>query len=324
MGISDKPCYPWGHSRPYNAYSNYFKKIFGERLQKLSIDAGFTCPNRDGSKGYGGCTYCDNAAFNPSYCSPEKPVAQQIVEGMSFHRRRYPKVRRYLAYFQVYSNTYADLDRLKRVYGEALAHEQVAGLVIGTRPDCIDEEKLAYFAQLSEKHYLILEYGIESCCDRTLREIGRGHDFATAVRALEMTRAYGVRSGAHFIFGLPDETPGMWMDWTKVISALPVETLKFHQLQIIRNTPMAETYLREPRRFHTFRFPEYVDFMVDFLERLNPDLVIERFAGEVPPRFLQLQAWELIRNEQVVQFVEKRMLERGAWQGRLWLEGTSK
>ena len=160
MGISDKPCYPWGHSRPYNAYSNYFKKIFGERLQKLSIDAGFTCPNRDGSKGYGGCTYCDNAAFNPSYCSPEKPVAQQIVEGMSFHRRRYPKVRRYLAYFQAYSNTYADLDRLKRVYGEALAHEQVAGLVIGTRPDCIDEEKLAYFAQLSEKHYLILEYGI--------------------------------------------------------------------------------------------------------------------------------------------------------------------
>lgn len=310
--------YPWGNSRPYNAYSNYFKARFGERVQKVSLNAGFSCPNRDGRLGTGGCAYCDNAAFNPSYCDPAKSIAQQLQEGMEFHRKRYHKANRYLAYFQAYSNTYDDLSVLKRVYGAALENPQVVGLVIGTRPDCIDEQKLEYFARLAEKYYIILEYGVESCSDRTLSQINRGHDFGCSVRALEMTRKFGLPTGVHLIFGLPDETPGEWLSWAGILSSLPVTTIKFHQLQIIRGTRMAETYVREPQRFHRFTFPGYVEFMVDFLEHLNPEFIVERFAGEVPPRFLQEQQWELIRNEQVVQIIEKRLLERKTWQGRLF------
>lgn len=312
------PVYPWGHSRPYNAYSNYFKSLFGERIQKLSLNAGFTCPNRDGTKGYGGCTYCDNAAFNPSYCNPEKSILQQIEEGILFHQNRYHKATRYLAYFQAFSNTYSDLDHLKRIYGEALQHEQIAGLVIGTRPDCVDESKLNYLAQIAQTHYVVLEYGIESCCNRTLQTINRGHDFETAVRALELTKQYGIHSGAHFIFGLPGETPEMWLQWAEIISGLSLETLKFHQLQIIKHTPMAVLYSEQPQLFHTFPFSEYVDFMVEFLERLNPKFIIERFAGEVPPRYLHQQTWDLIRNETIVQKIEQRLIERHTWQGRCY------
>lgn len=310
------PVYPWGHSRPFNAYSNYFKAVFGERLQKLSIHAGFTCPNRDGTKGTGGCIYCDNAAFNPSYCVPSKSIIQQINEGILFHQNRYHGANRYLAYFQAFSNTYADLAHLKRLYGEALSHPQVAGIVVGTRPDCVDEAKLAYFAQLAETHYVVIEYGIESCCDRTLRLINRGHDFETAERALRLTRQFGIHCGAHFIFGLPDETPEEWLRWADLISELPLDTVKFHQLQILKQTPIATLYEQQPNRFHTFTFPDYAEFMVDFLERLHPRLIVERFAGEVPPRFLQCQGWGLIRNEKIVQLIEKRLLERQTWQGK--------
>lgn len=310
--------YPWEGDRRFNAYSQYLKNRFGTRIQKLSLHAGFTCPNRDGSIGYGGCSYCDNSAFNPSYCDASKSIAQQLEEGMEFHKHRYRKAASYFAYFQAYSNTYADLGTLKRLYSEALDREQVVGLVIGTRPDCVDEDKLEYLARLSEKKYVMVEYGVESCNDRTLALINRGHDFGTAVRALEMTRSYGLPTGAHLIFGLPDETPEEWMQWAAILSRLPINTLKFHQLQILRNTPIAELYSREPQRFRTLPFPEYVDFIVDFLERLNPALMIERFAGEVPPRYLQVQTWDLIRNEQVVQVMERRLERRNTYQGRLW------
>ncbi|MBO7464851.1 MAG: TIGR01212 family radical SAM protein, partial [Bacteroidales bacterium] len=221
-------------------------------------------------------------------------------------------------YFQAYSNSYGDLERLKQVYGEALSVDNVAGLVIGTRPDCMDEAKLEYLARLSEKYYVMLEYGVESCSDRTLSAINRGHDFAASIRALELTRQYGLPAGIHLIFGLPDETPEQWMGWVPLLSSLPITTIKFHQLQIIRNTRISALYQCEPQRFHLFRFDEYVDFMVDFLERFSPHVVIERFAGEVPPRFLQVQAWDLIRNEQVVQVVERRLAERDTFQGRLF------
>ena len=308
--------YPWGDNRRYHAYSSYQKNRFGTRVQKLSLHAGFTCPNRDGRIGYGGCTYCDNAAFNPSYCDPAKSIAQQLEEGMAFHRWRYRKAVSYLAYFQAYTNTYAPLEELKRRYAEALSLPQVAGLVIGTRPDCVDEALLSYLAQLSETHYVMLEYGVESCNDRTLALVNRGHDFATSVRALEMTRQYGLPAGVHLMFGLPDETPEEWLQWAGLLSSLPVSSVKFHQLQIIRNTPMAALHAREPQRFHAFRFPAYVDFIVDFLERLRPEVMVERFAGEVPPRFLQEPAWELIRNERIVQVVEQRLEQRQTWQGR--------
>ena len=310
--------YPWEGDRRFNAYSQYLKNRFGTRIQKLSLHAGFTCPNRDGSIGYGGCSYCDNSAFNPSYCDASKSIAQQLEEGMDFHKHRYRKAASYFAYFQAYSNTYADLETLKRLYSEALETDQVVGLVIGTRPDCMDEEKLEYLAGLSENKYVMVEYGVESCNDRTLARVNRGHDFGTAVRALEMTSSYGLPTGAHLIFGLPDETPEEWMQWAAILSELPISTLKFHQLQILRNTPIAELYSEEPQRFCTLPFPEYVDFIVDFLERLNPAFMIERFAGEVPPRYLQVQTWDLIRNEQVVQVMERRLEERKTHQGRLW------
>ncbi|MFP4019832.1 MAG: TIGR01212 family radical SAM protein, partial [Bacteroidales bacterium] len=197
--------YQWGDNRRFNTYSNYFKKIFGERVQKVTIDAGFTCPNRDGTKGWGGCTYCNNKAFNPSYCNPEKSVRQQIEEGIEFHRKRYRRADKYLAYFQAYSNTYASVEKLQEIYNQALEFPQIKGLVIGTRPDCIDDEKLNYFASLSRKYYIMIEYGIETVYNPTLERINRGHSVEDSILAIEKTAARGIKTGAHIIFGLPGE-----------------------------------------------------------------------------------------------------------------------
>ncbi|MCB2197722.1 MAG: TIGR01212 family radical SAM protein [Bacteroidetes bacterium] len=310
--------FPWGHNRRFNAYSNYFKRTFGERVQKVTIDAGFTCPNRDGTKGIGGCTYCNNDAFNPSYCTPDKSITQQINEGIEFHEKRYRRASKFLAYFQAYSNTYAPLDKLKKIYDEALAIDGIAGLVIGTRPDCIDDEKLEYFQQLSEKYYIILEYGIESCNNNTLKLINRGHTFEDAVQALEKTKKYGIKTGAHFIFGLPGETKEYLIKEAETISSLPLDTVKFHQLQIIKGTIMEAEYKKNPEMFTFFELPEYIEFFIQFLERLNPDFVVERFAGEVPPRFLAGPGWGLIRNDQILNKFEKRLEELNTWQGRLY------
>ena len=203
---SEIKSFSWGHDRRFNAYSNYFRRIYGARVQKVSIDAGFGCPNRDGSKGFGGCTYCNNDAFNPSYCQPARSVSEQIGEGIKFHKWRYDEAVSYLAYFQAYSNTYAPLETLKKLYEEALRYPGVVGLIIGTRPDCIDDEKLEYLKELTSRCYVAIEYGIESCYNKTLVRINRGHSFEDAVSALEKTEALGITAGAHFIFGLPGET----------------------------------------------------------------------------------------------------------------------
>ncbi len=308
--------YSWGHTRRFNAYANYFRKEFGERVQKLSIDAGFTCPNRDGTKGRGGCTYCDNEAFNPSYCKPEKSITQQIREGIEFHKVRYRRASHFLAYFQAFSNTYAPLDELKRIYEEALNIKGVAGLVIGTRPDCIDEEKLAYFRKLSQSKYVILEYGIESCHDRTLRRINRGHTFEDSVEAIRNTARRGIKVGAHIIFGLPGETVEDMLKEAEILSALPIDNIKFHQLQILKNTLMAKEFETYPDEFVAFTLAEYIEFIIDFTEKLNPEIVIERFAGEVPPRYLASSGWGLVRNDQILNKIEKRMEERDTWQGK--------
>ena len=308
--------YPWGHARRFNAYSEYFKKELGQRVQKLTINAGFTCPNRDGTISFGGCTYCDNQAFNPSYCHPQKSIQQQIEEGIAFHKSRYRRAEKYLAYFQAFSNTHAPLNQLKSVYNQALTHKDIVGLVIGTRPDCIDEEKLDYFSYLSKKCYLIIEYGIESCNNATLELIHRGHTFEQAVKALEMTHRAGIKTGAHFIFGLPTETVSDWMQWADTISKLPLNNIKFHQLQLIKGTAMAELYSQKPTLFHRFSLEEYIDFIVDFVEQLNPNIVIERFAGEVPPRFLAQPAWGLIRNDQILQAIERKLAEKDTYQGK--------
>lgn len=300
----------------YNSFVGYFKRKYGERLQKIVLDAGFTCPNRDGTAGRGGCTYCDNAAFHPSYSTPGKSLRRQLDEGIEFHKVRYRTTEHYLAYFQAYSNTYAPLERLKQLYEEALSHPQVVGIVIGTRPDCVDEAKLDYLAELAEKHVVIVEYGIESCYDVTLRRINRGHDFETARRAVEMTAERGIDVGVHFILGLPGETRQMMLDACRMINELPVCSIKFHQLQIVKGTRMEREYAERPEDFERFSLDEYLDFFVDMLERLRPTLSIERFVGEVPPRFVNETPWGLIRNVELLRLLDRRLEERATWQGR--------
>ena len=307
----------------YNTSAGRYRRLYGERLQKLVIDAGFSCPNRDGTVGVGGCSYCDNAAFHPGYSTPGKSIVRQIDEGIEFHRRRYPKVKRYLAYFQAYSNTYAPLERLKALYGEALSHPSIAGLVIGTRPDCVDEEKLDYLAGLAHGGnnpsgpVIVVEYGIESCYDETLKRINRGHDFETARRAVEMTASRGIDVGAHFILGLPGETREMLLGQCETISSLPLTSVKFHQLQIVKGTRMEKEYADQPEEFLRLGLDEYLDLVIDILERLRPDLCIERVAGEVPPRFVRETPWGLIRNDGILKLLDQRLEERDAWQGRL-------
>ena len=317
----------------YNTSAGRYRRIYGERLQKLVIDAGFSCPNRDGTLGTGGCTYCDNAAFHPGYSVPGKTLHQQIDEGIEFHRRRYPKVTHYLAYFQSYSNTYAPLAKLRELYGEALSHPSVVGLVIGTRPDCVNEEKLDYLASLcggkaqdgggvfadeKRRPIIVVEYGIESCYDATLKRINRGHDFECAKRAVEMTAERGLDVGAHFILGLPGETRQMLLDQCATISSLPLTSIKFHQLQIVKGTKMEKEYATCPEEFLRLGLDDYLDLLIDILERLRPDLSIERVAGEVPPRFVSETPWGLIRNDGILKLLDKRLEERDTFQGRLF------
>lgn len=303
----------------YNTAVGYYKRVYGERLQKLVLDAGFGCPNRDGTVGFGGCTYCDNAAFHPGYSTPGKTLAQQIDEGIEFHRIRYRNATHYLAYFQAYSNTYAPTARLRQLYSEALAHPSVVGLVIGTRPDCVDDEKLDYLAELQEQgHVIQLELGIESCYDSVLEHINRGHDFDCARNAVEAAASRGLRTCAHFILGLPGETRGMMLDSCDAISSLPLHSVKFHQLQIVKGTAMEREYAEHPERFEQFSLDEYLDFMTDMLERLRPDLYIDRVAGEVPPRFVGESRWGMVRNFQILHMLDERMEKRDARQGRLY------
>lgn len=310
----------------YNSFVGYFRQRYGERLQKIVIDAGFTCPNRDGSISFGGCSYCDNRAFHPSYSSPDKSIAEQIREGIEFHSVRYRNAKHFLAYFQPYSNTYAPLDDLKRLYSEALSYPSVRGIVLGTRPDCVDEEKLDYLADLRQGKLgfldedgnppiVIVEYGIESCLDRTLKRINRGHDIEAARRAVMMTHERGIDQGAHFIFGLPGESVDDMMGYADVINSLPILSAKFHQLQIVKGTRMEAEYRQHEEDFVRFTLDGYLDFFIDFLERLRPDLFIERFAGEVPPRFVNETPWGKVRNTELLRMLEKRLDERDTYQG---------
>ncbi len=306
----------WGHSKRYNSYPEYFRKQFGERIQKISVDAGFTCPNRDGTLAFGGCTYCDNEAFNPSYCRPDKSLSQQIEEGIEFHAKRYRRAKKFLVYFQPYSNTYAPLERLRQLYMEALSLPGIIGLVVGTRPDCIDEDKLKFFAELSEKYYVTIEYGIESCYDKTLESINRQHTFQQSVDAIKKTASAGLRTGAHIIFGLPGETRDQMLNEASILSALPIHSIKFHQLQIVKNTILENEFKNIPERFELFELDEYVEFIVAFIERLNPGIIIERFTGEMPPRFIVAPDWGLIRNDQINRLIEEKLEKLNTWQGR--------
>ncbi|MBQ0081606.1 MAG: TIGR01212 family radical SAM protein [Alistipes sp.] len=310
--------YYWNDNRPYNSYSSFFRRTMGERVQKVAINAGFSCPNRDGHISKGGCTFCLNEAFTPSYCTPSKSITQQIEEGIEFHKNRYRKAQSYLAYFQSFSNTYADLSILRERFSEALSHPLVKGIIIGTRPDTVDEEKLDYLAQIARHHYVAVEYGVESVYDTTLRSVNRGHDFECARRAIELTAKRKLHVGAHFILGLPGESEKMLLDATAVINSLPLNTVKFHQLQIFSGTLMAREYEEYPEKFHFWTLEEYICFFTEIIRRLRPDLVVERFASEAPPRYHAGPTWGLIRNEQLWSMLEHHLKRNNTFQGELY------
>ncbi|GET31699.1 TIGR01212 family radical SAM protein [Prolixibacter bellariivorans] len=308
--------FPWGHQRRYNDFPTFFRRKFNERVQKISIDAGFTCPNRDGSRGTGGCTYCNNKTFKPMYCQLENSVTSQLEEGIQFFRKKYESIK-FLAYFQAYSNTYAPVKDLRKLYDEALAYPGVIGLVIATRPDCLNNDVLDFLQELSEKYYVMVELGIESVQDRTLEAVNRGHAWEESVRALEETSRRGIHNCAHMILGLPGESRDEILEQADVISRLPVENLKLHQLQIHKGTFMAKQYADTPDMFHLFSVEEYRELVVDYLERLNPHIIVERFVSSAPADLLIAPRWGL-KNFEFVAKVEKRLEERDTWQGRLF------
>lgn len=313
--------YSWGHERRYNDFSTYFRNLFSERVQKVSVDAGFTCPNRDGTKGTGGCAYCNNKTFKPTYCNLEESVTTQIERGISFFSKKY-KSMKYIAYFQAYTSTYAPFDDLKKLYEEALQHPKVIGLVISTRPDCLSETLLDYLEKLSKKVYVMLELGVESHLNRTLESINRGHSFADSVQALEETAKRGINNCAHLILGLPGENREELLQQAKTISQLPVKNIKLHQLQIHKNTILEKQYLQNPREFTLYTVEEYIELVIDYLEFLNPQIIIERFVSQAPADMLIAPKWGL-KNFEFVAKVEKRLKERNTWQGRLWQTGCN-
>jgi len=310
--------YPWQHARRFNAYPQYFKKTFGARVQKVSIDAGFTCPNRDGTVAYGGCTFCDNRTFNPSYCDPEKSVTEQITTGIRFHGKRYHNPSQYLAYFQAFTNTHAPLARLKELYDEALKVPQVIGLVIGTRPDCLDPEKLDYFQELAQTHTVILEIGIESCYDASLKRMNRGHSYQQAVDTICAAAERGLRVGTHLILGLPNESEDMLIQSADLLSELPIHTVKFHQLQLIHGTAMLRDYEKNPQDFRFYSFDQYCALMAKIIERLSPEIVIERFFSEAAPEYNATPIQWNQRNDRMLQQFERYLDQAGTWQGRLF------
>jgi radical SAM protein (TIGR01212 family) len=302
----------------YNELSVWFSKIFPFKVQKISLNAGFTCPNRDGSVGYGGCTYCNNQTFNPAYCRTEKSVTEQLEEGKQFFARKYPDMK-YLAYFQAYTNTYGELQELKRKYEEALQVPDVVGIVIGTRPDCMPDELLDYLEELNHRTFLIVEYGVESTDNGTLKRINRGHTFEVAEEAIRRTVERGIRVGAHIILGLPGETREMLIRQAGILSTLPLTTLKLHQLQLIKGTRMAAEYAENPTDFHLYTADEYIDLAIDYVEHLRPDIVLERFVSQSPKELLIAPDWGL-KNHEFTDKVKKRMRERDSFQGKKYIQ----
>ena len=289
----------------YHDFGTWIRNQLPFRVQKISIDAGFTCPNRDGRIGVGGCIFCDNKSFNPSYCSHKKSVTEQLEDGKRFFAKKYPDMK-YLAYFQAYTNTYDAVDKLKQLYEEALIVEDVVGIVIGTRPDCVSSELLDYLEELNKRTFLIVEYGIESCNDDTLRYINRGHDFACTRKAVEETAKRGIYVGGHVIMGLPGEDASESLRQAPIISSLPLTMLKIHQMQIIKGTRLAKIYKERP--FHLYTIEEYIDLITQYIGLLRSDLVLERFVTQSPPEMLIAPKWGL-KNYEFTNLLNNRLRE---------------
>lgn len=307
--------YPWGDDQPLYTYTRYMRNLWGDRVQKLAVDAGFSCPHRAlGNRREGGCTYCNNEAFNPSYCTPTKSIRQQLEEGISFHANRYRRASRYFAYFQAYTNTYGSVAQLRALFEEALATPRVEGLVIATRPDCLPEEVLELLKELSSRTYVFVELGVETLQESTLTRIRRGHTAQESLQAIARLHAVGIPVGAHLIWGLPGETPAMMYDTLEKVVACDIQTLKFHQLQILRGTQMAEEWLADPTDFSLWSLEEYLEFLVGIVTSLPPTIAIERICAEAPPRYLLAPNWGLIRNDEVLRRFKQLLLARGAYQ----------
>ena len=298
----------------YNDYSSYIKNTFGGRAQKISLDVGFTCPNRDGTKDNKGCTYCNNDTFNPKYCEPTKSVTQQLDEGIGFFSGKY-KSQKYLAYFQAYSNTYGQVDLLKKLYDEALAHPEIVGLVIGTRCDCVNPEIADLLESYAKEVYVSVEFGIESTLDKTLDRINRCHTFQETIDGYELLKDRGIHLGGHMILGLPGENHEEILSHAHRLNQLPLETLKIHQLQIVKHTMMAYEYSKEPEAFQLFDLDDYIELAAEFVTLLRPDIVIERFVSESPARLLIAPKWGL-KNFVVTDKILKRLEELDAYQGK--------
>ena len=297
----------------YNDYSHWIRRQFPFRVQKISIDAGFSCPNRDGHISYGGCIYCDNRTFNPSYCSPQKSIKEQIEDGKSFFSRKYPDMK-YLAYFQAFTNTYAPIDQLKLLYEEALQESDIVGIVIGTRPDCISNEMLDYLKELSTRTFVLIEYGIESANDDTLKKINRGHTFECCRKAIEDTHCRGILTGGHIILGLPGEDAKESIRQASIISSLPLDILKIHQMQIIKGTRPAYDYAKEP--FHVYSVDEYIELIGLYIQHLRKDLVLERFVSQSPSDLLIAPKWGL-KNYEFTNLLTNYLIKNNIHQGNI-------
>lgn len=302
--------------KPYKEFADLLKQYFPYKVQKISVNAGFTCPNRDGLKGRGGCTYCNNQSFSPGYGEEARTVSECLKEGIDFFSKKYTDMK-YLAYFQSYTNTYDKMDTLIAKYEEAISYPSVVGLIIGTRPDCMPDNLLEYFSELNKRTFLMIEYGVESTIDSTLKRINRGHSYADSVETIIRTSKRGILTGAHMILGLPGESRDEILSHADKLSELPLSTIKLHQLQLIKGTIMGSEYTKHPERFDLFAIDEYIDLCVDFSERLNPDFVIERFVSQSPKSLLIAPEWG-IKNHEMTAKIQKRFVERNTWQGRLY------
>lgn len=277
--------------KTYRDFSDFLKEHFDVKVQKITVNAGFTCPNRDGTKGRGGCTYCNNQSFNPEYCRPALSVREQLERGKKFFARKYPQMK-YLAYFQAYTNTHSDdIDRLMRLYEEALGTSDVVGLIIGTRPDCMPEELLDRLVGLGK--WVMVEYGAESACDRTLELVNRCHTWADTADAVRRTHETGIPCGLHLIMGLPGEDEDVMLSTIDRVNELPVDTVKIHQLQLVRGTRMARDVEAGLYDIPRFTAEEYADLCVRLLRRLRKDIAVERFVSQSPSELLIYPRWGL-------------------------------
>ena len=302
-------------TRRYNAFGQYMKELYHRPVYKVNVDAGFTCPNRDGSVATGGCIYCNNDSFRPSACTSTTSLKEQIAKGIPYLRSRYG-AEQFIVYFQPYTNTYASVDILERLYRQALDNPGVVGLAIGTRPDCVDEEKIALLERLGRDHFILIEYGLQSIYDKSLAFINRGHDYACFKQALELTAGRGIHIGAHLILGFPTETREEMLGMADELSELPLEFLKIHQLQVIRETALADLYAEQP--FPTFGYQEYIEMLSDFLERLSPGIVLQRLFAAAPDEILIAPVWNKTRSE-LLNDLDAHMARRDAFQGKLRL-----